>query len=164
MEKNELILRMEADCKILGHAHRNRFTSYRNLYIRLGLPAALLATAAGSLTTISADAAAEAAQYSWLEIAGISCTWAVALCTAATSFLRPQEISQGHKEKAGSYDVLLSQIGRSCEYLSPEEELKKDIERIDIEIGKLKKAEPFLSGTRIRKSKNILIRNNEISG
>jgi hypothetical protein len=161
MEKSELIQRMENDCKMLAHAHRNRFTKYRNMNIRLGLPTVMLATAAGSLTTISADAVAIASQYSLLEIAGLFCTWTVALFTAANTFLRPQETSQGHKEKAGGYEVLLGQIGRAYEYLS-DEELRKDIERIDVEIGTLKRTEPFLSDTRIYKSKDTLIKHGEI--
>lgn len=161
MDKSKLIIRMEDECKILAHAHRNRFTKYRNLHVRLGLPSALLATAAGSLTTLSAEAASVASQFTWLEISGLFCTWTVALFTAATTFLRPQETSQGHKDKAGAYEVLLAEIGRACEFLSVEER-RKEVEKIDIEMGKLKQAEPFLSDTRIRKSKEELRKHGEL--
>lgn len=162
MKKSELIIRMETDCKIRGNAHRNRFTKYRNLHVRIGLPAALLATAAGSLATISADEAALASHYSGLEIAGLICSWSVALFTAASTFLRPLETSQGHKEKAGAYDVLLGQIGRAVEYLK-EDELRKEIEAIDSKIDDLKKAEPFLSDKILRTSKISLIKAGELS-
>lgn len=162
MKKNELILRMEADCKIRGNAHRNRFSKYRDLHITIGLPSALLATAAGSLSTISANAAAQTAEFSWLEIFGLSCTWSVALLTAANTFLRPYETSQGHREKAGSYDVLLGQIGRALEFAEGDD-LIKQIEEIDYKIEELKLTEPFLSDKSIRKSKAALIQIGELS-
>ncbi|MFH2057697.1 MAG: SLATT domain-containing protein [Pseudomonadota bacterium] len=161
MIKSELILRMEADCKIRGNAHRNLFTSFRTWHIRLGLPSALLATAAGSLATITADAASLASQYSGFEIAGLICTWTVALFTAANTFIRPQEASQGHREKAGAYDVLLGQIGRACEYLK-DDDLKKKIEAIDLKIEELKQSDPFLSDKKIRESKKILMQNGDL--
>jgi len=162
MDRSKLIIDMENDCKVLAHAHRNNFSRFKNLHIRLGLPAALLATAAGSLTTIASNEAGVSGDYSFMELAGLLCTWTVALFTAATTFLRPQEVSQGHKEKAGAYEVLLTQIRVACEYLSNEDR-RAEVERISEEMGKLKQAEPFLSNVCIVKSKEELTKRGELA-
>lgn len=149
--KSDVVQRITRDCQIFSSAHRRRFSFFHNLHLYLGLPSALLASVAGSLATIGADDAEMASHISLVELAGLSCSWLVALLTASITFFRPLESGLGHREKAACYEVLLAQLQRHCEF-SPAEELAEKIEVIDTEIGNLKKSEPFLTTQQISHS------------
>ncbi len=155
MEYNDLIYRMVTDCQIRGHAHRNRFSKYRNLHVNIGLPSAIVATIAGSLVTIGVNIPTTTQNLSWLEILALATSWLVAALTSANTFLRPYETSQGHREKAGAYDVLLGKIGR-VKAFEDRDNLESKLEEIDSKIEELEISEPFLSDKRISESKKQL--------
>jgi len=162
MELEKLIERMQTDCKIRGDGHRRQFTMYRKLHVIIGLPSALLATAAGSVATISASSAdASGANLTLFEGIGLSLSWIVALLTAAHTFLRPHETSQGHREKASTYDVLLGRIDRALAFAAPDEK-QTQLEEIDMKIEELKLSEPILSDTQINKARENL-KNRELT-
>jgi hypothetical protein len=119
------------------------------------LPSTLAATVAGSLVTIGVNVPSDPGNLTWLQMGSLGISWLVAALTATNTFLRPYETSQGHREKAGSYDVLLGQIVRAQTFDS-DDELKLKLEEIDKKIEELKMSEPFLSDKRIRASKQQL--------
>jgi hypothetical protein len=150
MPNSDLAERMKKDCKILGLGHRNRFTKYRDLHMRIGLPSALLATAAGAIQTVDTTGGAELiAQIPYVPHIGLALTWTVALLTATNSFVRPSETAQAHREKTGAFEALLSRIDRAVARKKDDDELQSELESVDKEIDALKMSEPILSDSRI---------------
>ncbi len=151
---------MEIDCKIRGHAHRSRFSKYRNLHVNIGLPSAIAATMTGALVTVGVNTPKTTDELTLIEIFALALSWLVAALTATNSFLKPYETSQGHIEKSVAYDVLLSRIGKA-QVLNADDEQAAKLEEITQEIEKLKKSEPFLGNKRIEQSRKQLQKDRE---
>lgn len=146
---------MESDCKIREQAHRNRFTTFKRLNVRLGLPSTIMATITGALVTIGVSAPASAINMSGLEIFALVASWLVAALTATISFLRPLENSNMHRQKAVEYCGLLDEIERTKAFKEGAD-LQSSLEKISKEIEKLKKSEPSLNDGLIIEARKAL--------
>lgn len=152
---DDLIDRLEQDSKLYGLGHRNRFSKYRNLHIWLGLPAAILASLAASIQTASFPD-----DGGWGDTAkgvGLTLTWVVAVITAASTFVRPYELSNAHRTKATLYAVIRNKIFRVRALNRSDDELQQEINSLAIELEELLQSEPTLSDKRLEETRKILI-------